>query len=78
VSIVARKDGELLEVAVTDDGVGFRARSGHGTGLANIRARLQTLFGGQGTLDLEARAEGGVTATIRLPYRIAAQDTGSP
>jgi LytS/YehU family sensor histidine kinase len=64
----------LLEIGVGDDGVGFRARSGHGVGLANIRARLETLFAGAGSLDLATNAEGGVTATIRLPYRSTAQD----
>ncbi len=78
VSIVARKDGEFLEVAVRDDGVGFRARFGHGSGLANTRARLATLFAGAGTLDLTTNIEGGVTARIRLPYRLPAQGTGSP
>ena len=72
VSISARRDGDFLEVAVKDDGVGFRARSGYGTGLANIRARLATLFAGKGTLDLATNADGGVTATIHLPWRLAA------
>jgi hypothetical protein len=69
----SNRDG-LLEIGVGDDGVGFRARSGHGVGLANIRARLETLFAGAGSLDLATNAEGGVTATIRLPYRSTAQD----
>src|SRR5258705_4563682 len=54
VSITARRHGDRLEIAVADDGVGFRARSGHGVGLANTRARLETLYGGAGRLDLVA------------------------
>jgi histidine kinase/histidine kinase/DNA gyrase B/HSP90-like ATPase len=68
VSITARRDGNFLEVKVADDGVGFRARSGHGVGLANTRARLETLFAAGASLDLAANAGGGVTATMRLPY----------
>ncbi|HZZ95134.1 MAG TPA: histidine kinase [Usitatibacter sp.] len=69
VSLSARRHGEFLEVEVADDGVGFRARSGHGVGLANTRARLETMFAGAGSLELSARDRGGVSATIRLPLR---------
>jgi LytS/YehU family sensor histidine kinase len=69
VSVVARRDETVLEVEVADDGVGFRVRSGRGVGLANIRARLQSLFGASGSLDLAGRHEGGVIATLRLPLR---------
>ena len=73
VSVSARRDGDFLEVAVADDGVGFRARSGHGVGLANIRARLDTLFGSAGSLELASHETGGVIATMRLPLRHEAQ-----
>ena len=72
-SISAGSREGVLEIRVADDGVGFRARSGHGVGLANIRARLETLFNGAGELELAANAEGGITATIRLPHRWAGQ-----
>jgi signal transduction histidine kinase len=78
VSITARREGEFIGVAVSDDGVGFRARFGHGVGLANIRARLETLFAADGTLELAANPGGGVSATIRLPYRTAAPAPASP
>lgn len=60
-----------LAIAVVDDGVGFRSRSGPGVGLANTRARLETQFARAGVLELTANAEGGVTATIRLPLRLS-------
>ena len=69
VSLTARRCGSSLEVEVADDGVGFRARSGHGVGLANIRARLDALFAGAGSLELARGCAGGVTATMRLPLR---------
>ena len=73
VTLAARQCAGSLEIEVGDDGVGFRARAGHGIGLANIRARLETLYGGLGVLDLMANAESGVTATLRIPFRTAAQ-----
>jgi two-component sensor histidine kinase len=69
-SLSARRQGESLEIQVEDDGVGFRARSGHGVGLANIRARLETLFAGAGTLELTANAGRGVSAILRIPYQV--------
>ena len=71
VRLTARRHAGFLVVHVHDDGVGFRARSGSGVGLGNIRARLETLFGAAGTLDVATNDSGGVTATLRLPYRVA-------
>lgn len=72
IAISARREEGDLVVDVRDDGVGFRVRSGWGVGLANSRARLATLFGDAGSLDLRANPAGGVTATIRVPHRSAA------
>jgi sensor histidine kinase YesM len=58
--------------------VGFRARAGRGVGLSNTRARLETLFGGAGALELAANASGGVTAVIRVPLRTAMQPLTAP
>jgi signal transduction histidine kinase len=71
IALTARRDGDHLMVGVRDDGVGFRVPSGYGVGLANIRARLATLFGDAGDLDLSSNPEGGTTATLRLPFRTA-------
>jgi sensor histidine kinase YesM len=70
-SLRARREGDQLVVGIGDDGVGFRAYSGAGVGLANTRARLDTLFGDAGSLELAANPGGGVTATMRLPYRVS-------
>jgi hypothetical protein len=72
VDVLARKataNGEdQLEVAVLDDGVGFGATaSGSGIGLANIQERLRTQFGQRASLELKARSNGGVAATLRVP-----------
>jgi signal transduction histidine kinase len=56
-----------LEVVVADTGVGFTGHGGSGVGLANIRSRLQTLYGAAGSLVFAANAPSGVRATMRLP-----------
>ncbi len=65
----ARRDGEHLNVAVTDTGVGFRGSSGKGVGLANIRARLSALFGDRARLTLCANEPSGVVAAVDVPLR---------
>jgi signal transduction histidine kinase len=66
-----------LELCVSDDGVGFVARSGDssldsslGIGLQNVRARLAQLHGSDGTLVIEPSTPQGTVATIRIPYRV--------
>ena len=63
-------DGACLRVEVVDNGMGLadNASSG-GAGLANIRARLEALFGDAGSLTLNSNAEGGVTATLIVPLQ---------
>jgi two-component sensor histidine kinase len=72
VTLAAHREGQVLVVGVADDGVGFRVRSGRGVGLANTRARLDAMFGAAASLDLDSNLAGGVTATLRVPYRVAA------
>jgi len=67
VRIAAQRDGGWVVVSVADDGVGLRATSGRGSGLANVRARMQGLYGGDAWLRLASAAEEGTTATLRLP-----------
>jgi two-component sensor histidine kinase len=62
--------GPQLCLSVMDDGVGFGGTtSGTGIGLANIRERLQGIYGDAAGLSLTSVAEGGVCATIHLPIR---------
>jgi LytS/YehU family sensor histidine kinase len=70
---VVRKADDALVLSVADDGIGFgAATSGSGVGLANIRERLQHLYGGDASLLLRAGDSGGVVASIGLPIRTAA------
>ena len=63
-------DGKL-RVQVIDTGAGLSESSGPGVGLANVRTRLSTLYGGKGRFLLAQNPQGGVTATIELPAQAA-------
>jgi sensor histidine kinase YesM len=64
-------DGRLA-VRVVDDGAGFApAGDGGGVGLANIRERLQALYGQRAELVIAVPPEGGTSATITIPYEVA-------
>jgi len=66
----ARVDGATLVVDVCDDGVGIDLHADEGVGLANIRERLQLLYGAQAELVIEAPPGGGACASVRIPYKM--------
>jgi LytS/YehU family sensor histidine kinase len=66
----ARVDGATLVVDVCDDGVGIDLHADEGVGLANIRERLQLLYGAQAELVIEAPISGGACASVRIPYKM--------
>lgn len=71
VTLSASKRLERLFLEVSDDGNGTSPESrGHGVGLANIRARLQCLYGDDHLFDLEPAPGGGTRARIELPLRM--------
>ncbi len=60
-----------LAVSVADTGLGFgrAATAGTGVGLANIRERLQLLYGSRAALTVTENPGGGTVVTITVPYR---------
>jgi len=66
----ARVDGATLMVDVCDDGVGIDLHADEGVGLANIRERLQLLYGAKAELVIEAPPGGGACASVRIPYKM--------
>lgn len=74
VQVRAEVQGAQLRIDVIDDGLGLngaapsRRRSGAGAALANIRERLRTAYGDHAQLQIENRAEGGVRASLLLPW----------
>ena len=69
--VAARRTGDLLEISVTDDGVGIDATVSipKGHGIENTRERLRALYGESASLVIVRRTEGGTIATLRVPYR---------
>ena len=67
IRVSARRSGDALALTVADTGRGLAEGSGSGVGLANIRARLATLYGERATLRLEGNSPRGVVAVITLP-----------
>jgi sensor histidine kinase YesM len=59
--------GDGMRMEVIDNGIGFNSDSIAGSGLANIRARLDTLYDGQARLTVQDNHYGGVTASLSLP-----------
>jgi signal transduction histidine kinase len=59
-----------LQVRVADTGLGFgkAATAGTGVGLANIRERLQLVYGHKATLAVTENPGGGTVVTITVPY----------
>lgn len=68
IDLRATVDGQMLQVDVIDDGVGFNAYAGDGLGLANVRERLRIQYGNRAQLVIEAPLSGGTRASIRVPY----------
>ena len=71
VEIRARKTHGRLQITVSDDGAGLKedSRAGAGIGLSNTRARLQHHYGDPHSFQLSESAQGGVVATIDIPFR---------
>jgi signal transduction histidine kinase len=60
-----------LQVTVADTGLGFgkAPTGGTGVGLANIRERLQLLYGAKAVLTVAENSPGGTRVTITVPYK---------
>jgi two-component system LytT family sensor kinase len=80
VVVTARRDGDLLDLSVTDDGAGITAAAAdsEGHGLENTRERLRTLYGGRASLAVTVTgAPGrGTVARLRIPYRELIVESG--
>jgi hypothetical protein len=60
-----------LQVSVADTGLGFgrAATAGTGVGLANIRERLQLLYGNKASLTVAENQPSGTIVTVTVPYK---------
>jgi sensor histidine kinase YesM len=72
--VSAERQGDVLRLAVRDNGAGLAAAPAHGGtrfGLEQVRARLATLFGERARLDVRVAAGGGTEAVLTLPLAAA-------
>lgn len=70
--ILARREGEQLRLSVEDDGLGLPPGGFvEGVGLGNTRARLEKLFGGAASLQMQTLEGGGTRVEVRVPFRAA-------
>lgn len=69
-----------LQLTVADSGVGLAPdwEAGQGTGLKNIRERLNLRYGPAAHLRVEAGEGGGTRVVVRLPYRVVQERQGEP
>lgn len=71
-SIDVSREGGMLVVEIADDGGHRESTVHHGSGLANLRARLEMLYGAGDWLRLSRNERGGTTARLSLPLDRAA------
>jgi len=77
--IDAHREGDELVLTVTDDGPGpddAAPAAREGVGLANTRARLETMYGDRARMTLTRLPGGGAAASVRLPFREIASADG--
>jgi Histidine kinase len=65
-----------LAVTVADTGLGFgkAATAGTGTGLANIRQRLQLLYGNKASMTIAENTPTGTVVTLTVPYQAQSRE----
>jgi two-component system, LytTR family, sensor kinase len=68
IEIAGRESNGDLMLSVEDNGPGYQPTSNVGVGISNTRARLKTLFGEAGQLEILS-AVSGTVATVRFPIK---------
>lgn len=66
ITIRAARDADRVNVDVSDDGPGFGDATREGIGLANVRERMEHLYGSGDLVSI-----GGTTVRLRVPWRSA-------
>lgn len=66
VSVTVRREADRLRLMVEDDGAGFPREPREGTGLVNLRRRLETIYGPAAELRID-RPPAGARVMVELP-----------
>jgi two-component sensor histidine kinase len=79
ISIAAHRDNSSLILKVADTGAGLGTQGAaavmnRGVGLANIRGRLEQLYGAEQEFAIANRPSGGAEVTLRFPFHLAEQN----
>lgn len=69
IHVRARRSGPVLELEVSDTGVGCGPSPTPGFGLAQVRERLETAYPGQARLDWQGQPGAGTRALLTLPLQ---------
>jgi len=69
IEIGASVVGDQVELTVRDNGPGYITQAVGGVGLTNTQARLETLFGNRGQLDVRNLDGHGTVALIKFPFQ---------
>jgi len=74
VEITARRSGDKLIIAVSDNGPGIEEDLDElvksGIGLSNTIERLETLYGSDQKLEVQNMDEGGLRVTLQIPFHL--------
>lgn len=77
-AISARIEGDLVKLAIRDNGVGLRnGTPRQGIGLTNTESRLRRLYGARASVKIRNISTGGVMVEVELPFRGAFNDLES-
>ena len=71
IAVSAGRDGDIVRMAVRDDGVGMGESAQPGTGLANLRERLAAFYGDAARLELTEVDPHGLLAEILIDVKAA-------
>lgn len=79
VTVRGTREGDMLALAVEDDGVGVPAGgpAREGIGLSNCRRRLEVLYPGRNSFGIGPLATGGTRVLVRLPFQEGQAPGGS-
>ncbi len=67
IKLAAFLAGDKIEIQVVDDGMGFGNITTNGTGLANVRERLNKIYGDHASLTIEDNVPRGTKITMSIP-----------
>lgn len=69
IQIGAQRLNGTLTIRIANDGPSLAYGWRSGTGISNVRSRLETLYGNRFDFEMENRSHGGVEVRLSVPYK---------